>query len=497
VAPDDLHPERTVRARLETVTDPALRAPGLEALDELEAARDAVRVAASAGDGRVAAALGALDDTFTRLTGSTATRRDGEAYAGRTLVYEDCLRGDELSLGTAALDALREPLALLLEAARWFTAAGAALVHRACLDIYRTRAAELGTNLVPLAEFWLLAQELIFHPPASVIGPLVRNLQDRWARILALPPGERRVTVHSAQLRQQVRDAFVVARPGWAGAVHHSPDLMLCTGDGGWVLGELHPGVNTLRYASRVAYHPDPGLLRRAAAADVGGSAVVLAPSAELGTRARQFNGLLDPGHPWLVFAHDTSGYDPARTLLVGDCDLVEAAGRLVVRHRSGRPPLDLIEVIADAVSMELTQHFKVLPPARHAPRVSLDALVVHRETWTFAPDELPFAGVPDESARFLAIRRWAGEHSLPRYAFVRATGERKPIFIDLASLASADLLSRAVRRARRQPDPVVTVTEMLPAPDQLWLTDAGGAPYTCELRICAVDRRYATSASR
>ena len=30
----------------------------------------------------------------------------------------------------------------------------------------------------------------------------------------------------------------------------------------------------------------------------------------------------------------------------------------------------------------------------------------------------------------------------------------------------------------------------MLPAPDQLWLTDPDGRRYTCELRVVAVDTR-------
>jgi hypothetical protein len=35
-----------------------------------------------------------------------------------------------------------------------------------------------------------------------------------------------------------------------------------------------------------------------------------------------------------------------------------------------------------------------------------------------------------------------------------------------------------------------VNVVEMLPAPDQAWLTDAQGQRYTAELRMVAVDQR-------
>ena len=70
-------------------------------------------------------------------------------------------------------------------------------------------------------------------------------------------------------------------------------------------------------------------------------------------------------------------------------------------------------------------------------------------------------------------------------------TGERKPIYADLTSLASIDLISRALRRSRREAgaDATMTVTEMLPAPDQAWLADAEGRRYCAELRMVAVDQ--------
>jgi hypothetical protein len=35
-----------------------------------------------------------------------------------------------------------------------------------------------------------------------------------------------------------------------------------------------------------------------------------------------------------------------------------------------------------------------------------------------------------------------------------------------------------------------VTITEMLPAPEQAWLTDAQGMRYTAELRMVAADQK-------
>jgi hypothetical protein len=73
----------------------------------LEAARD--RAAAAAGDPEALdGALGALEDTFVRLTDTEATRSAGKTYAGRGLVFEDCHRDIELVLGRPFLARDRE-----------------------------------------------------------------------------------------------------------------------------------------------------------------------------------------------------------------------------------------------------------------------------------------------------------------------------------------------------------------------------------------------------
>ncbi|MEV4629635.1 lantibiotic dehydratase [Micromonospora sp. NPDC049523] len=522
---DDLRSEITVRRILDRVEDPVLRTPAVAALAELTSARDAV--AAARGDDRaLLPALDRLDATFTRLTERAARRDEGQAYAGRTLVFEECRRADEVTLGPALLEPLRAPLGLVLDSARWFTSAGAALYRRAFRDLYRQLAGPSGASPVPFAEFWLLAHDLLVQPPESLVRPLTRALQTRWAKVLSLPaadapgvgargvgvgtrgvgadgsdvPEARRVHRDSEALRAAVRAAFPATRPGWTGAVQHSPDLMLAAadpaaveaGDFEWVLGELHPGANTMRYASWFAYHPEPERMRAAVAADLAPGVVLMgATEAQGGTPVRTAPELAGPGDVRLVFAPDTCGYDPDRDLVVGACELSDSGGRLVVRRRRGGPEYELLEVVADLVSAGLVQQFRLLPTAPHTPRVQLDRLVIHRESWTFGPADLTLFAEPDEADRFLSVRRWVGRHGLPRYVFVRVTGERKPIHLDLTSLASVDVLARAVRRATRL-DPAgarVTVTEMLPGPDQLWLADTAGRRYCAEFRFVAVDR--------
>ncbi|SCL14465.1 amino acid adenylation domain-containing protein [Micromonospora nigra] len=487
VAPHDTRPERTMRDQLSRVTDEAVRAPALAALDELCAARDALAATAGDPDGLTTAMAG-LEATFTRLAGVPATRRAGTMYAGRTPVYEECLRAGTVGVGEASLDGIRDALGLVLAGARWFTAAGATLYQRLCAEIYQRRAAELGTDVVPLADFWLLAGEALFHPPQRLTALLTTALHRRWADVLTLPAGRRRVRLTAAELAPAVAAAFPPGRPGWPTARQHSPDLMRAGDE--WVLGELHPGVNTLRYATWVAYHPDADALRAAQTRDVGAGAVYPAETGqEGGVPTRQSNALTGPDDIRLVFAHDSFGHDPRRSLRVGECDLVGTAGGLRVRSRDGRIDVDLMHVLGDVVGAGLSQLFRVLPPAAHQPRVTIDSLVVSRESWTFTAADLAFAETRDEALRFRQVRAWAGGHGLPRHVFLRCAGERKPVHADLTSLASVDLVARSVRRARRHggDGATVGVVEMLPAPDQLWLTGPDGR-YTAELRVVAVD---------
>ena len=498
VAPQDSRPERTVRALLSRVTDEAVRVPAERALDELTAA--ATGLADAAGDAeQVNAAMANLESTFTRLAGVPPTRRPGELYAGRTLAYEECLRGDTVRLGTDSLDGVRSALALVLDAARWFTAACAALYTQHFEEAYRQRAAALGTDVVPFADFWLFVNNAVFDKPSQLLRPAVAALRERWLAVLDLPPNARQIQLRSADLRERMRSEFPARPLPWPTAVHHSPDLMILGADaatGGhfsWVLGEIHPSVVTVRYRTWLEFHEAANALRSAMRHDLPGRPVWLGETAENGgPSARLSNVLSSADDLRLVYAHDSCGYGPAAAVTVSDCDLVATPDGLRVRRRDGTFERDLLAVVGDTVSTAVLSHsFDLTPPGAHTPRVTIDDLVVSRERWTLAATDLAFAETTDESARYLQARAWAAGHGLPRHVFLRFTGEGKPIYADLTSLASVDLISRSLRRSRRHAnaDAQVIITEMLPAPDQLWLTDAQGNRYTAEMRMVAVDQ--------
>lgn len=498
VAPQDIRPERSMRAVLAGVDDQSVRAPAEQALDALTASRDAL--AAAGGDpDRVGAAMAELEATFTRYAKVPPTRRAGALYAGRTLAYEECLRADTVRLGGNVLDGARDALGLVLDSARWFTAVCGALYTRRFTEIYRERAAALGSDTVAFSEFWLLANDVLFDQRLELIEPAVRGLQQRWSKILALPGDQRRVQRRSAELRAAVAAAFPAQPRVWPMAVHHSPDLMIAGRDaaaGGrftFVLGEIHPSIVTTRYATWLEFHEDPAAIRAGMRHDLGRDAVFVAETAEEGgVNSRLSNILASEDDRRLVFAHDSCGYDPRTNLTVGDCEVVDSPTGLRVRRRDGSVEFGLLEVVGDLLSAVLVQSFHPVPRGAHSPRIAIDDLVIGRESWSFAATEPPFADTADERTRYAQARAWAAGHDLPRHVFLRTTGEKKPIYADLTSIASIDLISRALRRSRRAagPEATLSVVEMLPTPEQAWLSDAQGRRYSAELRVVVADQK-------
>ena len=138
-----------------------------------------------------------------------------------------------------------------------------------------------------------------------------------------------------------------------------------------------------------------------------------------------------------------------------------------------------------------LAQTFHLAAPGAHVPRVRIDDLVVSRESWTLPAAEPTFADTADEAVAVPAGPGLGGRHGMPRHVFLRFTGERKPIYADLTSLASIDLIARVAAPVppRLAGDATVNVVEMMPTPDQAWLADAQGQHYTAEVRMVAVDQ--------
>ena len=503
------HPERELRERLADIGSPALRAWALGRLTALEEAAGHV---GAAGDDptKLVAALDRLDATFVELTGTAPTRNQGKAYGGRTLVYHDSRRELHLRFGGELVRALA-PLDLILTSVRWLTDRVGTLFRREIRAIYDQLAAK-NSGQVTLAALWFESMSFLHGPGRDRLAGISAGFRDQWADILRMPDGNPRIRYDADRLRPAVRERFAAARSGWERARYVSPDLMLVAadtdairrGDFEIVLGELHLAIISYGHNCFVTQHPEPGRLLAAIDAEHGGPRLVPAPPKDNPPRltVRTHSALIGDRDYVVELFHQTA--DPRRPRLLRGGDLlVECRDDiLLVRVPSGEI-IDVMEPFADMLTDMMIDIFSMFPERDHSPRVNFDKLIVSREAWRFSAADLTFTDKKDEATRFLAVRSWQRTQALPRRVFVRSPQELKPFFVDFDSPAYVNLLVKAVRRLRLpgavKPGAVrpggsdrITVTEMLPDIDQLWLTDANARRYTAELRMAAVDLRGA-----
>ncbi len=497
--PVGLYPERALWQLLDQIRDERLRKESEAPLLELEKAREEIRLAADDAE-ELHNALANLESTFTRLTNTPATRAAGQMYAARTLVYEDCRRDLTVEIGPDLLAALGPPLSLLLQAARWLTFQAGERFRTAFRSLFERITQKTGSSTIEAIDFWYAAHPLFFDPAESPISTLIDDFRKRWAALLAIPPDQKHVSYTADALRGLVESEFAAPRPGWSGACHHSPDVMIravnaqaiCNGDYQLVLGELHVAANTLKGACWIAQHPAAEELFQAFASDLPEPRLIpLAPKQWPGLTARTQNGfLLDKDYGLMVTSGSFVDSPLKQSLPIASLVVEESAKGMVMRTRDESLEFDLLEVMSELIAVMIVNGFSLTPLSSHSPRINIDRLVVARETWRFRVAELPFINEKKMEDRFLAVRRWARNHGLPRFVFVRTPVEVKPYYLDFDSVHYIENFVRAARRTLEQssPDTLISVVEMLPEPDRLWLPDAQGRRYTSELRIVAVD---------
>ncbi len=492
VGPD---PEASLREILVRIGDPELRSRLLQPLEELVAARDAVAAAAGQAEA-LDAAFGRLESVFTRITGRSAYQHQGQVYAGRTLVYEDCRRGTTLEVGPDVRERIAPPLALILQSARWFSHAIATRFESRLRQVFSALEARFAPESVPVG-----ALDFVFERGDPSLPGIVRQVADelagKWAEILAVESSDREVLLLADDLRDRVASAFDAPGPGWPGARHHSADILIGVGKDQQgkpsrylcVLGEVHVTDTMLMRQVIRALHPHPAELVEAYRRDIDQAQIYRVTTP----------GFVGHRKVWEPFLSDDFllARDGSPTWRSGDgvlrlADLVieDSPAGLVVRSRDRRYSFPALVYFERLLWRESFTEFKLLPPMPHTPRIIIDSLVVRRESWRFICRELGFAFEKTETERFIAARRWARQFDLPRWVFIRVPQEYKPVYVDLVSPVSVEILAKLVRRAVEiiGVDSVVGVSEMLPNPKNAWLADAESDTYASELRIVAVD---------
>ncbi len=491
-------PERDLRRFLDGVGDEKARHQALEWLDSLEVARDQLRDSTSAGT--LAAALTSMDEQFEHITGAASTRNEGRTYGGRTLVYHDSSRDIDIVLGDDLVAATR-PLRLLSRAARWYCSRLGEEARDTLRDVHRRAVAEHGRP-VDLGTIWFASLRALYRSIQASMRQIDQEFARKWAAIIPVPVDTREVCYQYDDLLPLVDEAFAAPGPGWAEARYFCPDVMvsatdlnaLHNGDFTLVLGEVHMAINTMRANCFVTQHPDKADLLSSVDEDFPEPRllVVLPKESPPGLTPRDHPALIRDRDILVECIHHTVAADRPGLVLSRDVEVVETEGTVMARLPGGEV-FDFLDVFAEMLTSMVINRLQLFADRPHTPRVKVDNLVVCRERWRFNPADLDFAAEKDEVARYVRTREWAAAMGIPRYVFVKSSAEEKPFYVDFTSPIYVNILAKMVRRTdadERLPDKTITIVEMLPAHDDLWLTDHEGNRYTSELRLTWVDDR-------
>ncbi|MEV4313127.1 lantibiotic dehydratase [Actinocrispum sp. NPDC049592] len=494
--PITARPEQWLRTAMERIPDIEVRDRALAKVAVIENARDRVKDAGMDSDA-LAEALGALETDFAALTDTSATRAKGARVAPcRSLLYSDTRRSATATIGTAIHDELG-PLALFLTAARWMLNRVTERVGAHIRQTYDRLREERGR--VDIGSLWFACVP-VPHPQAGTeIAAIQDELRARWATIIDAPPGTRRVQLASADIADKVKDLFDEPGQNWNIARYVSPDVLICAddlaavdrGDFELVLGEMHIAMNTIGAALFVMQHPDIDSLIAETGKDFPRARVMpMLPKEQPPRWSARSRPALIRDEDYFVGNIDHTG-DPRRprNVAAADVPVEDRDGKLVLVLPDGTE-FDLLDVFCNALTNRVMDRFSIRADADHAPRVTIDKMVVARESWRITASKLSFVDEKSEARRFVKARWWQEELGLPRFVFVVSPTEPRPFFVDFDSPVYVNIFAKAVRRlARKDPAARFSVTEMLPTPEHAWLTDDQGRRYTSELRFIAVDQ--------
>jgi lantibiotic biosynthesis dehydratase-like protein len=495
LVPVEVNSEIALRQQLFRVGDPELRTTALNRLDKIEAARK--EVDGAAGDPvELNRAMRNVEFVFEEITHAPGNRNPGATYGGRTVVYEDCQRDVAIRITPELLSPIAPALSLLLKSLRWFMQSTALEFQRLFTQTYRELVAQ-SSGGVRLQDWWNYTEPKLLK--ASSLSDIEKLFRQKWDGILAIRQQDSNVELKSHDLKEKLEQLFPDLGPGYYPVRYFCPDLMLAAQDAEavrrgellYVLGEVHAGKNTLCHAALVEQHPNRHDLVEATQWDLAGSCLkILYPQADPTTTVRTSEGVLRPADYFLATTADAiapNGYDshPISGLVLNERD----AAIEVVSLADGRH-FHILEAFSDLLFAFVMNKASWIPPLRHAPRVLIDKLMIHRETWRFRKGDLEFAAKKDEASRFLGTRRWMKTCGLPDKVFVKSALEVKPFYVDLESPVLVEIFCRAIRRMNSSAGEgeELIFSEMLPSPKQLWLRDAEGASYTSELRFAIVD---------
>ncbi|MCX4692887.1 lantibiotic dehydratase [Streptomyces sp. NBC_01408] len=447
------------------------------------------------------AALAAVKQEFTALSGAEPNRGEGRHYADRAVLYEEChSRVEDLTLGSDIERLLTEELAPVYD----LILAGPRLrVRRERKILADWIVRRFGAQRrVPLAEFYAgyFEDRDLLLVECDAVDRELEELDDTItdAMLADAHPGSTEVRVTAGRLRD-----LAAVRPDDP-AVVCNPDVLLAAGSARdieegrvtAVLGECHAVRELLCHAS---YAPllaerEPDLAELAHEAYQR----MLSPDEVLCDVVRS--------HPNKTGAQlrfpvpdveitGKSGKDRRHVLTPGQLYVVVRDGRAELRAEGIGQRLRPLSVPAGGRSIRQDPLAPLGFPRHYGgvslrsrnrdrmPRISYGRTVLRRASWRVPAagfrGSRPFPGAGDgDAADFHAVQELRERLGLPRHLFAKVPGEPKPLYVDL----DAPLLVRQLCRRARGAAGKTELSEMLPGPDQLWLS-LDGQGHTAELR--------------
>lgn len=415
-----------------------------------------------------------VEARMTELTGQQARRGDGQIYADRLLLYEECVGGvSPLALGPIFAAELQRQLAPVLD----LYAAHACAVHEQLLAYGKTFLQQ-NTRRDELSFLDLIGQVRAQKEDALELLPT--SIQDALSAILDDHAGKQEVALRPEDLPLADRSAFAQYM------LLTSPDVMLLArdekalraGDFQVVMAECHDTLMVWGWA--ISFHAQQALVQREASAFLARVRGKRTMANVLASKRVKIVPFEYPGPTIEIMATSEKPVEEripvhqVTTTLDNDMPRLQAPGWPGFLLYNGELP---------TLAHSLFAPPRIVPPritsGAHTPRLTLNKAVIQREQWSVRREELlpgTYQGTSFEL--LLDMQRAARRLHLPRYLFARMAGERKPVLIDCANYFLLELLAYLLQKNGE-----VTLSEMLPGPDQLWLRGEAGS-YCAELRL-------------
>ena len=453
-----------------------------------------------AAAGSVTTRTQTMDEANARLAELGGSRESTRfLYAATNPIGEECLRECNFEIDQ---DLIGE---VAIEAAPWIDLwrDNYAFVAHRIAEALRGILAKMERDTVALPSF-LGACEDAKLPLTGAGMVALAHMAFREVRALFHKHMEAHATMEEYELTaedcQLVRKNFKY--PKFDEYTYPSADIQLAAksadaisrGDYQWILAELHPPVALLHHGFYWSC-PDKTLLSEGLAGTLFGK-----PNFHYGffaadftatTTVRFFDAL--PSLTWFVAPQRANpawqSVRPAETEVY-----VDPSGDVCLRKIGNHEHLGSF---ARNWIIPLGFHPFSFSLGKDTPRLRCGNVVVQRRMWTVALDEIgkgDFTGVSRDLV--LAVERLRGARNLPRFVYIRPTEQAlrrsgaegrdkdtKPVFIDLESYLFLEIFYRWLVKAGE-----IEVTEMLPAPGDLFWKEADGRR-TFELRTLIVPR--------